>query len=164
MNKFYRILGILSFSLVVLAVTCCEPKQVEVADGARPGDIIPAPVEYSVQPGSIRTDELMQMPEKVRISGRALRHRLKGRDLTDWQLKSAYRLKVGKKGVKIEAADPEGVFYARQSLKMLSSLDSSVTCCTILDWPRSGRTSSALLGRVTTLSKLPSPTTGLTGS
>ena len=38
--------------------------------------------------------------------------------------------------VRIEAADPEGVFYARQSLKMLSSLDSSVVCCTILDWPR----------------------------
>ena len=101
-----------------------------------PGDLIPAPVEYSVLPGSIRTDGLTQMPEDVRISESDLRQHLNGRELADWQLKSAYWLEVGKKGVKIVAADGEGVFYARQSLKMLASLDSSVTCCTILDWPR----------------------------
>ena len=101
-----------------------------------PGDIIPAPVEYSVLPGSIGSDRLMQMPQEVRISEGALRPYLKGRILADWQLKSAYWLEVGKTGVKIVAADGEGVFYARQSLKMLASLDSSVTCCTILDWPR----------------------------
>ena len=101
-----------------------------------PGDLIPAPVEYSLLPGSIRTDGLTQMPEDVRISESDLRQRLNGRKLADWQLKSAYWLEVGEKGVKIVAADREGVFYARQSLKMLASLDSSVACCTILDWPR----------------------------
>ena len=109
---------------------------VKVHGKTGPGDIIPAPVEYSVLPGSIGSDRLMQMPQEVRISEGALRPFLKGRILADWQLKSAYWLEVGKTGVKIVAADGEGVFYARQSLKMLASLDSSVTCCTILDWPR----------------------------
>ena len=132
MRQFHGILGI----LVVFTVVCCGPKQNEGAGGAQPKDIIPAPVEYAVQPGSIRSDELARMPEKVRISEGAVRRRLKGRGLADWQIKSAYWLEVGKKRVTIEAADPEGVFYARQSLKMLASLDSSVVCCTILDWPR----------------------------
>ena len=132
MRQFHGILGI----LVVFTVVCCGPKQNEGAGGAQPKDIIPAPVEYAVQPGSIRSDELARMPEKVRISESAVRRRLKGRGLADWQIKSAYWLEVGKKRVTIEAADPEGVFYARQSLKMLASLDSSVVCCTILDWPR----------------------------
>ena len=109
---------------------------VKVPGVSGPGDIIPAPVEYSVLPGCVRADGLTQLPEEVLISENALRRHLKGRELADWQLKSAYWLEIGKKGVKIEAADPEGVFYARQSLKMLASLDSSVTCCSILDWPR----------------------------
>jgi hypothetical protein len=109
---------------------------VKVPGMTGPGDLIPAPVEYSVLPGSIRTDGLTQMPADVRISESDLRQRLNGRKLADWQLQSAYWLEVGEKGVKIVAADGEGVFYARQSLKMLASLDSVVTCCTILDWPR----------------------------
>lgn len=52
----------LSFCFVVLGVTCCAPKQEEATGGAQPKDIIPAPVEYAVSPGSIRTDVLTQMP------------------------------------------------------------------------------------------------------
>ena len=126
----------LSICLVALAVSCCAPKQNEVMGGTQPKDIIPAPVEYSVSPGSIRADALTQLPEKVRVSEKALLRRLKGRELADWQVKSAYWLEVGKKGVKIEAADPEGVFYARQTLRMLASQDSTVAFCTVLDWPR----------------------------
>ena len=136
MKQIQIIIKTLSVSLAVLAVTCCEPKHYEVAGGVQPKDIIPAPVEYSVQLGSIGTDELTNLPEKVRISESAVRRRLKGRKLEDWQLRSTYWLEIGRKGVKIEAADQEGVFYARQSLKMLESLDSSVVFCTILDWPR----------------------------
>ena len=132
----HLITEILSFCLVALAVTCCAPKQHEATGGTQPKDIIPAPVEYTVSPGCIRADVLTQLPEKVHISGKALRRRLRGRELADWQLKSAYWLEVGKKGVKIEAADPEGVFYARQTLRMLASQDSTLALCTILDWPR----------------------------
>ena len=108
---------------------------VKVRKMTGPGSIIPAPAEYSVLPGSVRVDGWTQSPT-VRVSESALRQRLEGRELADWQLKSAYWMEIGKEGVKIEAADPEGVFYARQSLRMLASLDSVVTCCTILDWPR----------------------------
>ena len=118
MKQIQIIIKTLSVSLAVLAVTCCEPKHYEVAGGVQPKDIIPAPVEYSVQSGSIGTDELTNLPEKVRISESAVRRRLKGRKLEDWQLRSTYWLEIGRKGVKIEAADQEGVFYARQSLKI----------------------------------------------
>lgn len=99
-------------------------------------NLIPAPVAYSLRSGSISKDKMANLHEKVRISEKALLHRLEGRKLEDWQLKSAYWLEVGEKGVKIEAVDEEGVFYARQTLKMLASQDSVVACCTILDWPR----------------------------
>ena len=126
----------LSLGIVLLAVASCAPKHSEVAGGAQPGDIIPLPVEYSAQPVGITTEVLKQLPERVRISESALRQHLNGKQLTDWQLKSAYWLEVGKRGVKIIAADPEGVFYARQSLKMMASCDTAVAYCTILDYPR----------------------------
>ena len=99
-------------------------------------NLIPAPAEYSVRSGSISSKEMASLHEKVRISPKALLRLLKDRKLEDWQLKSAYQLELRKKGVKIVAADEEGVFYARQTLRMMASMDSSVTCCTILDWPR----------------------------
>ena len=125
-----------ALTLCFFVLTCCAPRQNEVAGGLQPKDIIPAPAEYSVRPGSIPADVLAQLPQKVRISESAVRRRLKGRELADWQLKSAYWLEVEKKGVKIVAADEEGVFYARQSLRMLALQDSSVALCSILDWPR----------------------------
>ena len=103
---------------------------------AQPANFIPAPVAYSPCSGSVCSQKVANLPQKVRISEKALLRHLEGRKLNDWQLKSAYWLELGKKGVKIEAADEEGVFYARQTLRMMSSLDSSLTCCTILDWPR----------------------------
>lgn len=103
---------------------------------SQPTNLIPAPAAYSELPGTISPNRLEALRQKVRISEKALRRRLEGRELADWQMKSAYWLEVGRKGVKIVAADEEGVFYARQTLKMMASLDSSVACCTILDWPR----------------------------
>ena len=103
---------------------------------SQPTNLIPAPAAYSERPGTISPNRLEASRQKVRISEKALRRRLEGRELADWQMKSAYWLEVGGKGVKIVAADEEGVFYARQTLKMMASLDSSVACCTILDWPR----------------------------
>ena len=60
----------------------------------------------------------------MKISEKALLDRLNGQKLTDWQLKSAYWMEIGKRKVKIEAAHEEGVFYAQQSLKMMAALDS----------------------------------------
>ena len=126
--------------LIVLALVC---GLMSIKAQPQPINLIPLPAEYSVRSGtegrcksSISSKELSSLHEKVRISEKALLRRLGGRNLSDWQLKSAYWIELGKKCVKIVAADEEGVFYARQTLKMMASLDSSLTCCTILDWPR----------------------------
>lgn len=103
-----------ALTLCFFVLTCCAPRQNEVAGGLQPKDIIPAPAEYSVRPGSLPADVLAQLPQKVRISESAIRRRLKGRELADWQLKSAYWLEVGKKGVKIVAADEEGCGHGNQ--------------------------------------------------
>ena len=116
MRRLYYLL------VCALALSCGAPKDKDTAQGAQPGDIIPAPVEYALTSGSVESAKVAQLPQKVKISEKALNKRLNGRELTDWQLKGAYWLEVGKKAVKIEAADEEGVFYARQSLKMLAAL------------------------------------------
>ena len=112
----------------------CGPKDVQTQ--CEPADLIPAPVELVVASGSVTSDELADLPEKVKVSEKAILRRLEGQKLTDWQLKSAYWMEIGKKGIRIEAADQEGVYYARQSLKMMATLNETIACCTILDWPR----------------------------
>lgn len=47
-----------------------------------------------------------------------------------------YRLTVTRRGVKIEASDEAGAFYARQTLKQLVQPDGSVPCVTVNDAPR----------------------------
>ncbi|MCR5434745.1 MAG: beta-N-acetylhexosaminidase [Bacteroidaceae bacterium] len=103
---------------------------------SQPTHLIPAPAEYSVRSGTVSPDAMASLHEKVLISEKALLRRLDGRQLTPWQLKSAYWLTLGRRSLKIVAADEEGLFYARQTIKMMASLDSAVSCCTILDWPR----------------------------
>lgn len=117
-----------------LLLTACGVK--DSLPQPEPADLIPAPVELTVRSGSVCSHKLETLPQKVIISEKALLNRLNGKTLTDWQLKSAYWMEIGKRKVKIEAADEQGVFYARQSLRMMAALDSAVSCCTILDWPR----------------------------
>ncbi len=102
---------------------------------SRTPSLIPAPVEYQPGKGSISSAQLAQLTPVVIISEKSLQKRLEGQKLTEWQLKQAYWLEIGKDGVRIEAADEQGAFYARQSLKMLAELSDVVSCCTILDWP-----------------------------
>lgn len=128
---FNRILAAGACLLLVLA---CEPKTAQTQPGSV--DLIPVPVELTAGTGSVSSDDLTTLPEKVTVSEEAILARLNGQQLTDWQLKSAYWMEIGKRGVKIEAADEQGVFYARQSLKMMASLGGTVNCCTIMDWPR----------------------------
>lgn len=121
-----------SLSLVLLLA--CAPK--ENQPDPRPAQLIPAPVELIAGTDSICANKLANLPQKVDISEKALLSKLGGQELTDWQLKAAYWMEIGKRRIKIVATDQEGVFYAQQSLKMMASLDSMVNCCTILDWPR----------------------------
>ena len=129
-NKFNFIIAI---ACLVLLYGCGHKQNLSPQ---KPADLIPAPVELTVHSGSVCSNKLTDLPPKVTISEEALRSRLNGQELTDWQLKSAYWMEIGKKKVKIEAADEQGVFYAHQSLKMMAALNSDVACCTILDWPR----------------------------
>ena len=129
-NKFNFITAIACLTLLL----ACGPNKNQPLQ--KPADLIPAPVELTVNSGSVCSKKLADLPQKVKISEKALIGRLNGQKLTDWQLKSAYWMEIGKRNVKIEAADEQGLFYARQSLKMMATLDSVVTCCTILDWPR----------------------------
>ncbi len=48
-----------------------------------------------------------------------------------------YRLEVSEKGVKAEAADPAGIFYAMQTLRQLRT-DVGIRCASIEDRPRFG--------------------------
>lgn len=128
---FYHLL--IAGVFITLTLSC---KPMNTDSESKTTNLIPAPAELALRPGNISSETLCNLPEKVKISSKALLRRLKDHELTDWQLKAAYWLEIGTRGVKIEAADPEGVFNARQSIKMMSYLDSTVSCCTILDWPR----------------------------
>ena len=65
------------------------------AQAQPPTNLIPAPVEYSVSSGSINSNKMASLREKVRISEKALLRRMEGRKLADGQLKSAYLLESG---------------------------------------------------------------------
>jgi hexosaminidase len=130
---FDRINFIKAIACLMLLPACCSESNQPLQ---KPSALIPAPVELTVHTGSVCSNKLADLPQTVKISEKAFLNRLNGRELTDWQLKSAYWMEIGKRKVKIVAVDEEGVFYARQSLKMMAALDSTVTCCTILDWPR----------------------------
>ncbi len=132
--KRARLRLFMGVGLSLMLLLACAPKENQPAP--RPAQLIPAPVELIVGTDSICANKLANLPQKVDISEKALLSKLEGQELTDWQLKAAYWIEIGKRRVKIVAADKEGVFYAQQSLKMMASLDSMVNCCTILDWPR----------------------------
>ena len=118
-NKFKIVM---TGACMMLLLAFCPKSNKPQAEQA---NLIPAPVELTVRSGSVCSNKLASLPQKVKISEKALLSRLKGQKLTDWQLKSAYWMEIGKRKVKIEAADEQGVFYARQSLKMMAALDIS---------------------------------------
>ena len=47
----------------------------------KPADLIPAPVELTVRSGSVCSDKLASLPQKVKISEKALLGRLNGQKL-----------------------------------------------------------------------------------
>ena len=98
-NRFNFITAIACLTLLL----ACGPKKNQPLQ--KPADLIPAPVELTVNSGSICSKKLADLPQKVKISEKALLGRLNGQKLTDWQLKSAYWMEIGKRNVKIEAAD-----------------------------------------------------------
>ena len=99
-----------------------------------PGDIIPTPVKYTV------SDALTRLPEAgdidIVIGKKSFFSRIKRFNLEPWQVKSAYYLELTPEGMRVEAADQEGVFYAFQSVYMMNFISPQIHCCQILDFPR----------------------------
>lgn len=98
-----------------------------------PADLIPQPVEYSVEEG-IYTLKGDFSDVKTVIGDRFFTQRTA--DMPDFASEEAYELIIGKKGVKVYANTEEGAFRAKQTLRMLQLLDRQVQQCTIFDYPR----------------------------
>ena len=102
----------------------------EAAAVTGPERIIPRPARFEVTKGAYKYDGNV----KVVVPSKALAKEVK--DLPDFARNEAYRLSVGKKGIKIEALTDEGVFRARTSLEMMLEYGDTLSCCVITDWPR----------------------------
>ena len=98
-----------------------------------PGDIIPQPVQYSVEEGQYT---LKGDGSDVKVYIGTSRFSEMVRDLPDFAKEEAYELVVGKKGVKIYAMTEEGAFRASKTLEMMRLLDSQIQYCTVYDYPR----------------------------
>ena len=90
--------------------------------------LIPAPVDYKPAKGTSSVDRVV-----VRKPSRVLKKATA--ELPDFSRNEAYRLRIGRRRVVIEAYTPEGVFRARKSLEQLQALG-NVPCGVILDYPR----------------------------
>ncbi len=100
-----------------------------------PTDIIPVPVKYE-------TIEEVYSPKadgsdvRVHLGDKRFRKELNALKLEDFARDEAYGLVVGRKGIDIYALSETGVFRARTSLRMMLDSDSTLTVCSILDYPR----------------------------
>lgn len=101
------------FCLIYLALSC-TPGVPEV-------NLLPLPKEVRWEKGTVPATE----PE-VRWVDSIPGARLNADE--------AYRLSVGKEGIRIQAVTERGLWNARQTLKQLDR-DGHVPCCTITDWP-----------------------------
>ena len=84
LNKYNLITAIVCLTLLL----ACDSNR--NLPPQKPATLIPAPVELTLHSGSVCSDKLADLPQKVEISKEALLERLNGEELTDWQLKSAY--------------------------------------------------------------------------
>ena len=98
-----------------------------------PDKIIPQPVDFSVADGiyNLKTDG---SDIKVYLSDAEFASKIK--DLPSFAQEEAYRLVVGRKGVRIYAKTEEGAFRAAQCLEMMRLIDRDIQFCDIFDYPR----------------------------
>ena len=90
--------------------------------------LIPAPVDFRPAEGESSVARVV-----VRRPSRELKKATMG--LPDFSRDEAYRLRIGRRKVVIEAYTAEGVFRARKSLEQLQKLG-KVPCGVIIDYPR----------------------------
>ena len=102
-----------------------------------PEDIIPRPVSFTSD-GSTYRFRKDGKDISVKSGDKALRRELSSLSLPDFAMDEAYRLTVGKDGIRIAALSQKGVLRARQSLCYMEALseDGTIRQCTITDYPR----------------------------
>lgn len=89
---------------------------------ANPGSLIPKPVEVTLEKGVYTAPS--STPD------------IKVKRVKEMQHPGEYELKISPKSITITAADDDGEFYARQTLRQLLMNDKEIACATIKDWPR----------------------------
>ena len=85
-------------------------------------DLLPRPKQVTVRRGTVSAPSV-----KVRYV-----KSIPGAKLNQ---EEAYRLRVTRRGVRIEAVTEHGVWNARKTLGQLAGEDGTLPCCTITDWP-----------------------------
>jgi hypothetical protein len=86
-------------------------------------------------------DELLPRPKQITVGkGTVSSPRVKVRYVkaipgVERNVEEAYRLRVSRRSVRIEAVSEHGVWNARQTLAQLADEDGNLPCCTITDWP-----------------------------
>ena len=90
---------------------------------SNPSQLIPQPVEYSVKEG-VYTLKNDGSDVKTYVGDKSFAELTA--DMPDFASEEAYKLVVGKKGVKIYANTEKGAFRASQTLRMLRLLDINV--------------------------------------
>ena len=99
--------------LICLALSC-TPAVPEV-------NLLPLPKEMKMEGGRVEAS----VPEVVWVDS------IPGSRLN---ADEAYRLSVGRNGIRIDAVTEKGLWNARQTLAQLTQ-DDHIPCCTITDWP-----------------------------
>ena len=85
-------------------------------------DLLPRPKQVTVGKGTVSSPRV-----KVRY--------VKAIPGVERNVEEAYRLRVSRRTVRIEAVSEHGVWNARQTLAQLADEDGNLPCCTITDWP-----------------------------
>lgn len=100
-----------------------------------PCDIIPAPARYEILKGeySPRHDG---GDVHIHLGDKRFIKEINSLNIPEYARDEAYKLTVGKKGIDIFAVSETGVFRAKTSLKMMLDKDSTLTQCSVLDYPR----------------------------
>ncbi len=118
--------------LLILALMVVAPSAM-AASG--PKDIVPVPVKYETL-GEEYSPKADGSDVRVHFGYKRFRKEVDALTLADFAREEAYKLVVSGKGIDIYALTATGVFRARTSLKMMLDSDSTLTTCSVLDYPR----------------------------
>ena len=118
--------------LIFVSLAAAVPSAFAVSG---PKDIIPVPVRYEILENEY-SPKADGSDVRVHLGDKRFLKEIKALGLPQFAEDEAYKLVVGKKGVDIFAVSETGVFRAKTSLRMMQGKDSTLSQCSILDYPR----------------------------